>query len=183
MRIFLQCIIILIFFFGNAQEKEWKLVKDIERGYRINFPGEAKYASQKVPTDKGDVTMDSYSYQPENLEADNLVYMTAFTKYPTFFFENGLESDENKQRVLDNAVNGAVTNTKGTLASSDKIKFNGYPGRRSKINISGGYVIEMKTILVNFTLYLAQVIYKKEDEGNFNASRFFNSFELIKVNE
>ena len=79
MRTLLQCVIILIVSFGIAQEKEWKLVKDIERGYRINFPGEAKYASQKVPTDKGEVTMDSYSYQSKNLNEGNLIYMTAFT--------------------------------------------------------------------------------------------------------
>ena len=185
MKILLQCVILLMVSFGTAQEKnEWKLVKDIEKGYRINFPSDVKSTVQDVTTAKGTVKMHTDVFQQKDLTFDqNLIYMTAFTIYPSSFFEDGLASDESKHIVLNNAVDGAVKNTNGILISSDNIMFNGYLGRHSKIKIKDLYIIEMQTILVEFKLYLAQVIYEEKDEGNINSTRFFNSFELIKVNE
>ncbi len=39
----------------------------------------------------------------------------------------------------------------------------------------------MKVVLVNYTLYIAQVIYLKENDDNENAKRFFELLELINV--
>ena len=110
-----------------AQNNEWVKVKDTVSAYIIEFPSEPKKESQDVPTDKGAVKMDSYMLQASG--DVNLVYMTSFTKYPSSFFENGLDTVEVQNKVLDNCVDGAVTNTKGALMSVQKVSFNGYRGR------------------------------------------------------
>ena len=78
-------------------------------------------------------------------------------------------------------INGAVENTKGSLLSEEEIFLNGYRGRVIKIDIEDTYIIKIKIILVGIKLYLAQVIYKKENDDNDNAKRFFDSMELINV--
>ena len=53
-----------------------------------------------------------------------------------------------------------------------------------QINSSGVmYVMNVRTFLVGYRLYLAQVIYEKTNDENANAKRFFDSFELINVKQ
>ncbi len=167
-----------------SQDTEWITVKSIEKGYRIDFPGEAKDNSQDVQTEKGTVIMHTYQLQPVN--SDNLIYMTSFTEYPESFFSDGLDTLEKQTKVLNNSVNGAVTNTKGTLVSDEKILFNGFNGRKVKISINPGgesYIITMKIVLTDFKLYLVQTIALKGKEDNLDGSHFFDSFELISVKQ
>jgi len=160
-------------------DSAWFKVKDVDAAYIISYPEEPEKGEDDVPTDKGTVKMNTYTLQMS--DDDNLIYMSSFTAYPASFFPNKLESSEKQDEVLSNSVNGAVTNTKGTLIMDEKIVFNGYKGRFIKIEIDGGYIIKMKVLLVGIKLYLAQVIYNKVNDGNENQKRFFDSFELINV--
>ncbi|RZN83992.1 MAG: hypothetical protein EVB11_02835 [Winogradskyella sp.] len=176
-------VLLLLFVFNVqaifAQNSDWIKIKDNDAAYIINFPSQPEKADQDVPTDKGTVKM--YTYTLQTTDDTNIIYMSSFTEYPNSFFPNKLESAEMQNEVLDNSVNGAVTNTKGTLASEKKIFLNGYRGRMIKISIEGGFIIQMKVILVGIKLYLAQVIYTEENEDNLNSKRFFDSLELINV--
>ncbi len=179
-------ILLILFVFCNiyatiAQSNDWFKVKDTDAAYIISYPQEPEKGSSDVPTDKGTVKMNTYTLQPDG--DDNLIYMSSFTEYPASFFPNKLTSLEKQDEVLENSVNGAVNNTKGTLVYQEKLYFNGYRGREIKIEIDGGYIIKMKVILVGVKLYLAQVIYKGENDDNANQKRFFDSFELINVKE
>lgn len=168
-------------FVSNAQSNDWFEIKDKEAAYLIDFPEEPTKGSDDVFTDKGTVKMNTYTLQmPDD---DNLIYMSSFTKYPDSFFPDQLESEEEQNEVLDNSVNGAVTNTEGELIFDEKITFNGYKGRIIKIKLSGGYIIKMKVLLVDIKLYLAQVIYEEKNDDNLNSKRFFNSLELINVQQ
>lgn len=164
-----------------AQSNDWFKVKDIDAAYIIAFPQEPEKGSEDVPTEKGTVKMNTYTLQPEG--DDNLIYMSSFTEYPSSFFPNQLESLEKQDEVLANSVKGAVDNTKGKLLQEEKMYFNGYRGRDIKIGIDGGYIIKMRVLLVGIKLYLAQVIYKEENDKNANQKRFFDSFELINIKE
>ena len=164
-----------------AQSNNWFKVKDTDAAYVISYPQEPEKGEDDVPTDKGTVKMNTYTLQPDG--DDNLIYMSSYTEYPSSFFPNNLASLEKQDEVLENSVNGAVTNTKGELLHEEKMYFNGYRGRYIKIAIDGGYIIKMKVLLVGIKLYLAQVIYKEENDDNVNQKRFFDSFELINVKE
>lgn len=164
-----------------AQNIEWVKVKDTVSAYSIEFPTTPKKGVQDVSTNKGTVAMHSYTLQTQNDE--NVIYMTSFTTYPESFFKEGLDTFEIQNKVLNNSVDGAVANTKGKLLVDKKITFNGYNGRDVKIEISGLYIIRMRTVLVGYKLYLAQVIYDKVHDENENSKRFFESFELINVKQ
>ncbi len=178
-NIFIALTILCNIYASIAQENEWVKVKDTIAAYIVEYPSAPEKGADDVPTEKGVVKMNTYTLQTEGDE--NLIYMTSFTEYPASFFENGLDTTDEQQKVLDGSVNGAVTNTKGKLVSDRKISFNGYQGRDIKIEVSGLYIIHMRTILVGYKLYLAQVIYEKINEDNENAKRFFNSLDLINV--
>lgn len=179
-------IVLLIAFVGlantiEAQNKKWVTVKDTELGYRIDFPSTAKKDAVDVPTEKGPVVMNTYTVSSPG--EVNLVYMTSSSEYPESFFPNGLSSAEAQNTVLDNAVNGAVTNVKGRLMFKEDITFNGYRGRLFKIEVNQGglYVITMRTVLVGYQLYMMQTISQMKDIDNDRTKQFFDSFELINV--
>lgn len=166
-----------------AQDTDWVTTKDLELAYKIDYPEKAEKEFQSVPTAKGDVTMISYALNSNNTK--NLVYMSSYTKYPTFFFSDGLDTYEKQHKVLDGSVNGAAKNVKGRIVSDEKIVFNGYNGRVIKIELESGgtYVIRMQMVLVDHQLYMMQTISTKENEGNRDTTRFFDSFELLNVKQ
>lgn len=181
-KILLTLLILCSAYTSIAQnDSTWYKVKDVDAAYIISYPEEPEKGEDDVATDRGTVKMNTYTLQMS--DDDNLIYMSSFTAYPASFFPNKLESSEKQDEVLSNSVNGAVTNTKGTLIMDEKITFNGYKGRLVKIEIDGGYIIKMKVLLVGIKLYLAQVIYTKENDNNESQKRFFDSLELINVKE
>ena len=175
--------LLLLSFYGFSQEQPWVTKKDLAGAFTINFPGNPTHNKETVPTAKGEVTMDTYSYEPKDAAPLNFIYMLAYSTYPLEFFPEGLSELSVIDTVLNNAVQGAVNNTKGTLVSKDNIQLNGFYGKTVKINIGASYVIHMKMYLVEYTLYSIQVIYDASNEDNAMAEYFFNSFELIKTNK
>ncbi|WP_353777596.1 hypothetical protein [Winogradskyella sp. 3972H.M.0a.05] len=162
--------------------QDWNTVKNTDFGYRVDFPAYAEKASTDIPTAKGNVVMHTYTCTATSSDS-NLMYMSSFTQYPLSFFPEGLDSPEVQNTLLENSINGAVTNVKGTLLSKESIVFNGYPGRFYKIEVDQGdlYVLSMWSILVDYKLYMIQTIALKDKSDNTNAKRFRDSFELIKV--
>ena len=164
-----------------AQTTNWVTVKDLERGFRVDFPSQPTSQTQVVPSAAGDLQMESTMLDlSANADADILIYMTAFTKYPSDYTD--YEDESNIDKMLNGTVNGAVSNVNGELLTASKCEFNNYKCMEAKIGIqSGAYIIHMKSILVGSDLYLLQTIYAREDDKNANDKKFFDSFELIKV--
>ena len=166
----------------NAQDCQWHLTRDMDRGYRIEFPKAPKKQNQDVPTALGDLVMEFYMLDNSaSADAKNMVYMTAFTEYPQGTSDYNDEALQNS--MLDGSVNGAANNVNGKIISQEKIKFNGYNGRSAKISIyEDAYIINLKNVLVGNKLYFMQVISTKEADDNDDMKRFFSSFDLIKMN-
>lgn len=166
----------------NMNAQDWTTVKEVNYGYRADFPGKTQSQTNKVPTEKGEVTMYSHSFSGKESDK-NLIYMSTFTEYPLSFFPNGLSSDKAQNTLLDGAVDGAVSNVGGSLISKESIVFNGYPGRYFKIQLERGatFIMTMRAVLVGYRFYMIQTIARKGDSDNNEKKRFFDSFELIKV--
>ncbi len=176
-------VVLFMFNITVAQQEEWIAVKDIEKGYRVDFPSQPTGKDQPVSTAVGEVMMKMNMLdQSADLNSDVLIYMIAYTVYPEE--GNSYDDPETIDKMLDGSVNGAVQNTNGTLLSSVKGTFNGFGSVESKIAIQSGlYIIHMKGILVSNKLYLIQTICAKEKDNNSNDKRFFESFELIKTKQ
>ena len=174
--VFIACILFSNIISAQAEDK-WFTIKDTDAAYSIQFPKEPIKGADDVETGNGTVKMNTYTLQLDN--DVNLIYMSSFTKYPDSFFPDRLDSIAKQKEVLENSINGAVTNTNGKLILDESIIFNGYNGKKAKIEVDGGYIINMQVLLVGVQLYITQIIYSKEDDGNTGARRFFDSFELI----
>ena len=185
MKSLLSALVTVIFInsFVFSQSSDWSTVKDLESGYRVDFPGEAEKKSSEVSTEKGPLDMYTYSYLDVGGDS-SISFMTSYTRYPTEFFPNGLESIEAQRAFFEGSVNGAVANLNGKLISNESFEFNGYPGRHIKIEVvSQGfrYVMIMWSVLVDYEFYILQAIGEEDYSDNKNVKRFINSFELIKT--
>jgi len=164
----------------TAQTSEWVTVKAEAEGYKIDFPEQPIEQSQNVPSEIGDLTMKFFMLDnSSNSNAENIIYMSAYTQYPEDFVIDTSEAFTTS--VLDGVVKGAVANVRGELISDTKVVFKEYPGRKIKIEIQGGMVINAQAILVGNLLYIYQTISKKENDDNAKMKTFFNSFDFIET--
>jgi hypothetical protein len=161
----------------NAQE--WEVYKNETLEFRAEYPDTPDKTVQKVATAVGQLDMHMVMYAP-NSNNDNAVYSIIRSDYPEDSFT---DADEARYlEILDGAVEGARSNLNGTMVFDRSVTFNGFPGRYIKIEIPGAYVY-MNAILVNNTMFIAQVICETEKDNNSSIQKFLNSFDIIKVRE
>lgn len=159
--------------------QKWEKYKNEELNLVAYFPQTPKKTIQKVETAVGTLDMHMVMHTPVSGD-DNAVYSLIRTDYPKKQFENA--TSEYNDKVLDGAVNGAVSNVKGKLVFDNKILFNGYPGRSIKIIITGG-CIYINTILVENTMFISQVVCLTANDKNKSIKRFMDSFDIIKTKQ
>lgn len=163
----------------HAQENDWVTVTIKEQGYQVDFPIQPVEKSNVIPSPIGELTMKYLLLDnSSNQNADNLVYMSAYTAYP----EEMVKADDVgfTKNLLDGAVNGAVTNVGGKLISQKEIDFKGYPGREAKIEFQSVMVINQRIILVDNLLYICQTICQMSNDDNQKMKTFFDSFDLTE---
>lgn len=153
----------------NLFAQDWKIHRNTELEFRVEFLGEPTATIQKVPTAVGELDMHMVSHSSE----DNVYMSIIRTDYP-----EGSITDTKK--ALDGAVNGAVNNVKGELISENEDVFNGFPGRKIKIHAQGMYLF-MNAYIVEDSMYIAQVVCLEGSEKNPLIDKFLNSFDIIKV--
>jgi len=169
-------ILVSFLIFNSTNAQEWSKYRYEDLEFVADFLSTPERTIQKVPTDLGDIDMHMLMHTPES--DINAVYSVIRSDYPKEQFIDA--TDEYNDIVLDGAVKGAVSNTKGELVFDKKINFNGFPGRNIKIKIEGAYIY-IKTYLVINTLYITQVICYTANDNNLRIKRFMDSFEIIKT--
>ncbi|NAS30538.1 hypothetical protein GTQ40_06120 [Flavobacteriaceae bacterium R38] len=176
-------ILIAVFLCGSlalAQAEKWVTIEAKEAGYKIDFPTSPVAQSQEIPSELGVLDMKFFMLDNSlDTNADNLVYMSAHTKYPKEFVNDGSKSFTDN--ILDGVVNGAANNVGGTLLSDKKILFKESPGRAVKIQIPGGIIVNMRIVLIENSLYVYQTICNEAKDDNAKMIKFFDSFDLIST--
>lgn len=163
--------------FGALNAQDWEKYKAEDLSFVAYYPKAPTRTVQKVSTAVGELDMHMIMYAPTSGD-ENAVYSVIRSDYPEDQFKDA--DDEYNATVLDGAVQGAVSNVKGTLEFDNKVKFNGYPGRSIKISIQGGFIY-INAYLVENSMFIAQVICLTANDGNPDIERFLNSFEIIKT--
>jgi len=161
--------------------QEWKVYKSLDLKFRAEFPSTPERTVQKVPSATGELDMHLVTANlSEDSTSANYLYSIIQSQYPKESFEDA--TVEFNDKILNSAVEGAVTNVKGDLLKEENILFNGFPGRAVKIGIQNNTIsIFMNMYLVENMLYITQVLCGKENDGNSAMKRFFDSFDLIKT--
>ena len=157
--------------------QNWEKFKAEDLQFVAYYPGEPKRSVQKIPTAVGELDMHMIMYSPTSGD-DNAVYSVIRSDYPEDQFKNA--DAAYNDTVLTGAVNGAVSNVKGTLIFDNRVKFNGYPGRSIKIKMQGGFIY-INAYLVENTMFITQVICLANKDKNTSIRRFMDSFEIIKT--
>jgi len=174
-KVFLSLLLLLSVTITFGQD--WIDYKSTELGFAVNFPEEPSITSQMVPTEVGDIEMKLVMMDMSLVnDSKNIFYSVILSHYPKELFENA--TDVLKDETLDNAANGGLANSGGTLVYTKKVQFAGYPGREMKIEITGMYLY-MNLYLVENTIYINQVICYLDNDKNTDIERFQNSFKLL----
>ena len=81
------------------------------------------------------------------------------------------------ESLLDNARNGAVQNSEGTLRSETRIETEGVQGREWLIATEGGAILtRMRTYYVRQHLYMVEVATRSNRGSHPNVAKFLDSF-------
>jgi len=132
--------------------------------FKIVFPGEYTYQTEKIDTDAGLVDMHMYMYEDEYS-----AYLISYSDYPDTFDES-LVSES-----LQGAKDGFIENLQLEETYSLEIRMNGYPGLYYKAE-GGDYYAIMYVILRDNRLYQVGVL----QQYSYADPEFLESFKLLK---
>eukprot|EP01028_Stygiella_incarcerata_P013874 TRINITY_DN854_c0_g3_i1.p1 TRINITY_DN854_c0_g3~~TRINITY_DN854_c0_g3_i1.p1 ORF type:complete len:319 (+),score=-37.23 TRINITY_DN854_c0_g3_i1:586-1542(+) len=165
--------------FAASDTTNWEAFHADEAGFSVLFPHSPSREAQSTDTEIGELEVVQYSYQPEIGDDANMLYGVGYTTYPVNTINSETLSAEQLRQVLDGSVNGAVSNVKGTLLSSNNISYKGYPGREIKVEIRNGLAVaKMISYLVKDKMYIIQVISPAKNGENASIDYFINSFKI-----
>lgn len=142
------------------------------------FPEKPEESQQEIDSEIGKLTLDIVMYDASTNEKDkNKIYGLYRTTYPDSLINSNKK--ELHPTFFRGAIDGAVSNVKGTLISEKDYNMGEFPGKEIKINYEDGLaIINMRCILIHNSLYMLQVIYLTENDNNEACKKFLDSFHL-----
>lgn len=158
----------------------WTTYNSAEGKYKILMPGDPSVETKKIPTAIGELTMYIAVVESAMEGDENLIYMSAFSEYPT----DKINSDMGKEgldRFFKGAAEGGAKNMNGTVKTITESSYKEYPARIiiADINLGGqDFVAVQKLILVKNKFYMLQTFTQPGKAENDNIKKFFESFEL-----
>lgn len=168
--------------FVAADTTNWVDIFVADAGFEASFPRQPKDTTQVVDSEIGPLTMKMQLYEPEFGKDENLYYCSCCTVYPADVIDGTSLTPEQLDTFFKNSINGSVTNVKGKLLSVEEIRYKGYPGRESKIEVKNGLaIVSMRTYLVHNRMYMLEVISPVKNVSSKSGRKFFNSFKLKEV--
>ncbi len=156
----------------NAGEDTWKLFTSPAAGFAVKMPGLPIEQMQTVKTAAGNVEVHVFSVE---LEKPPVSYVVSYSALPESAVKPGSEA-----KRLDNARDGAVASTKGTLKSQRRILLQNYPGRELEIDLPKERRVRTRIYAVGNRLYQLLVIGPAGAKDATEAKRFLESFQLTK---
>jgi hypothetical protein len=133
-----------------------------------NFSAIFPYTIKESPGENGGLTVSAAN--PE----DTIAYMLS-----VFPLADEVLKRKSQDKILEDAVQGAVDNVKGTLLSKSVISIDGYPGRQFDIK-SDQFIAKCRIYLVKNRMYLPMVIANPSLKLPIESNDFHANFKLLK---
>ncbi len=133
-----------------------------------NFSAVFPYTIKESPGENGGLTVSAAN--PE----DTIAYMLS-----VFPLSDEVLKRKAKDKILEDAVQGAVDNVKGTLLSKSVISIDGFPGRQFDIK-SDQFIAKCRIYLVGNRMYLPMVIANPTLKLPIESNDFHANFKLLK---
>ncbi|MCL5275564.1 MAG: hypothetical protein M1434_12605 [Chloroflexi bacterium] len=166
----LVCAFLLVACGGAAPS--WQDFSSDKGKFTVTMPATPKESSQSVDTAAGKIDLYLYTAQ-----VGTSAYLVSFSDYPA-----DMMSQADPAKVLDGAMNGAVTNISGTILSSQDITLSGNPGKdfsaEGKIKNPGDGSVRGRIYLVKNRLYQIIVVGMKDQIPTADADKYLQSFKL-----
>lgn len=142
--------------------------------FSIQFPGEPQHASNSVPTDVGDIMMETYMYEKSATE----VFMVAYNDYPSIYVD-----ESNADELLEGGKSGALESL-GIMTTEveEKIEVDGHPGIFFTGN-NGQYYVVYEVYLVNNRLYQIAILRDGSYPSDEDVANFTKTFKLNAMND
>ena len=151
-------------------QQPWLRMESKGGRFAVSMPGR--------PTDSTKHVNASYGPVEVHISAVSLgdtAFVVMYSDYPSEY----LKAQDSKA-ILDDARDGAVANTQGTLLSELLITRDGNPGRDIKISVAEGKATSQdRLVLVGRRLYQLIVVTTVSRSNSPAIERFRDSFELL----
>jgi hypothetical protein len=136
----------------------WKDFSPKGGGFQVKMPGVPEQNTRTVKTPKGPVKITQYG-----IEHDGVAFLV---------FRSGLPPDAvtgDARKVLDEARDAGVRNSRGTLKEEKEIQLDGHPGRDMLLDLPesrmrGGGIYRARVYLVGRTHYQVATLSSKARE-------------------
>ena len=175
----IKLVVFVIAVFGMSFTSfNWELFQSVDGKFQVLTPGEMTEKVNPIKTEIGEMKYFTYLHQPENKDADNLVYMVSYCDYPEYSIHS--DSTELLAEFFETTVATAVESVGGELQYSTDINIGEYPGKLWRINYNEGHaLIKTKSFLVGRRYYSIQAITLKDRSLNVSMDKFLDSFRLL----
>lgn len=158
----------------GGSSSAWKDFASDKGNFRISVPDTPKESSQSVDTAAGKINLTIYTAQ-----VGSSAYLVSYSDYP-----EDMMSAADPLKVLDGAMNGAITNFGGKLLTSSDITLNDNPGKEfsadGKVVNAGDGNLRGRIYLVKNRLYQIIVVGPKDKTVEADVVKYLQSFKLNK---
>ncbi len=164
--------ILICFQATDPRLKDWKELNPKGDGFRVMMPGKPDKKTATVETPQGDVKITLYA-----IESKKTVFMVLRSDLPP-------EVDvKDVKKLLDEARDQGVKNSRGKLKSEKEIELDGNPGREMVLDlpdsrVKGGGIYKSRIYLVGHTHFQVAAMVPKSEEDPEEIKAFLDSFRL-----
>ena len=156
----------------GAASPSWQDFSSDAGKFTVSMPATPKETSQSVDTAAGKIDLHLFTAQ-----VGTSAYLVSYSDYPA-----DMMSQADPAKVLDGAMNGAVTNVSGTILSSQDVTLDGNPGKDftadGKITKPGDGSVRGRIYLVKNRLYQIIIVGLKDQIPAADADKYMQSFKL-----
>jgi len=148
---------------------DWREFIGPDGDFSVQMPAEPQEQVDEYDTDSGKITV-----HMNGTTVGDMDYITAYSDYPA-----ELVAAKGIQGILNDARDGAVTNTKGELVAEEAIEMNGNPGLFLQVGSPDGKgLAQAKLFLVGNRLFQIFVAGPKDNADSEDVQFYLNSFTL-----
>jgi hypothetical protein len=148
-------------------------VKSEAGKFTVVSPVSLKETPETVDTPAGKVNAYMFSGEREGKALFAIVY----ADYP-----ETMVTSSNRDKIVESAARGAVSNVNGKLIASNKVSVSGNPGREVVAQIKSGNgqegTLKSRVFLVKNRLYQVMTIAAQSEAGSAELDNFLTSFKL-----
>jgi len=157
-----------------AQAKlEFKTFTSKAHGFSVLLPATPKEETAKLPSPFGELTIHAYLTETND---GKVAWIVTSSDYPA-----GTVKDENRDNILDGVVKGSAEGVKGKLLTQSKIALDKkYAGRSMQAEVPTTGIYHARVYLVGDRLYQIVVLGPKDVATGVEATKFLDSFKLVK---